>query len=77
MQKRLAGTNPNCAVREADADDEAVCASYQPPLPKFSSHEDGGENGKNTRNVIQSKHDALWNPAFHGLQSRNTSGFNV
>ena len=42
------------------ADDDAVCTGDQPALPKSPSHQDGGQDGKNARNVIQPyDHDYL------------------
>jgi len=41
------------------AHNDAVCACDQPPLPEFPSHQNGGNNGENTGNVIQSKHNVL------------------
>ena len=37
-----------------DADDGAVDTRDDPALPEFLANEDGGENGQNARQIIQS-----------------------
>ena len=37
-----------------DADDGAIEGSNDPALPEFLANEDGGENGQNARQIIQS-----------------------
>jgi hypothetical protein len=58
------------------ADDHAVRARYQPPLPKFSSDKNGREDCKNTGNVIESKHVGLYRRGFMTACSQTSnSGF--
>ena len=38
-----------------DADDSAVNGSDDPTLPQFPAEEDGGENGENARDVVQTQ----------------------
>ena len=45
--------------RSNDADDQAICPGYHPPLPEFPSYENGGKDGKNARDIIQTEHDHL------------------
>ncbi len=37
-----------------DANDGAIEGSNNPALPEFLANEDGGENGQNARQIIQS-----------------------
>ena len=56
--------------RSDDADDHAIYTSYHPPLPDFSSYENGRKDCKNARDVIHVKREHLypiiefWRPFF-------------
>jgi len=43
-----------CGTEANDADDGAIEGSNDPALPEFLANEDGGENGQNARQIIQS-----------------------
>ena len=43
-----------CSTDANDANDGAVEGSNDPALPEFLANEDGGENGQNARQIIQS-----------------------
>jgi hypothetical protein len=47
-ETELCGTDAN------DANDGAIEVSNDPALPEFLANEDGGENGQNARQIIQS-----------------------
>ena len=47
-ETELCGTDAN------DANDGAIEGSNDPALPEFLANEDGGENGQNARQIIQS-----------------------
>ncbi len=43
-----------CGADANDANDGAIEGSNDPALPEFLANEDGGENGQNARQIIQS-----------------------
>ena len=52
---KIGGDETKLGSAEAnDADDGAVDGGDDPALPEFLANEDGGENGQNARQIIQS-----------------------
>jgi len=53
--KKIGGNETELRGADADdADDGAIKGGNDPALPKFLANEDGGENGQNARQIIQS-----------------------
>ncbi len=55
MQRRLAGEKSELGGADTDdADDGAVDSGNDPALPELLANEDGGDNGQNAGEIIQS-----------------------